>query len=140
MDDKGSFNKIGDWYNNIQKNNLNKDINSINSILLANKKDLNDDKKIITLEQGKNLAKQYKFNLFKEISCKDENDIDNILDIFNDIANFYYKFKELSSSYLDSDLSYEASNSLIEYSNNENNILPENIHKQSKKKCCCFII
>jgi small GTP-binding protein len=146
VDDKQSFNKICDWYNSLHNKNSNNEISNINSILLGNKKDLSDDKKIITYEQGKNLAKQYKFNLFKEISCKDENDKDNILDIINNIGSYYYKYKELRLSSFDSEnLSYEASNSLIlEYSNKENN---NNNNKnqtkelqKSKKKCCCLII
>ena len=150
VDDKQSFNKICEWYNILHNKNSNNEISkiniNINSILLGNKKDLNDDKKIITYEQGKNLAKQYKFNLFKEISCKDENDKDNFLDIINNIGSYYYKYKELRVSSIDSEnLSYEASNSLImEFSNEENN---NNINKnpiqedkKSKKKCCCLII
>ena len=145
VDDKQSFNKICDWYNSLHNKNSNNEISNINSILLGNKKDLSDDKKIITYEQGQNLAKQYKFNLFKEISCKDENDKDNILDIINNIGSYYYKYKELRLSSFDSEnLSYEASNSLIlEYSNKENNNNNKNQtkeHQKSKKKCCCSII
>ena len=144
VDDKQSFNKICDWYNSLHNKNSNNEISNINSILLGNKKDLSDDKKIITYEQGQNLAKQYKFNLFKEISCKDENDKDNILDIINNIGSYYYKYKELRISSFDSEcLSYEASNSLIlEYSNKENNNNKNQTkeHQKSKKKCCCLII
>ena len=144
VDDKQSFNKICDWYNSLHNKNSNNEISNINSILLGNKKDLSDDKKIITYEQGQNLAKQYKFNLFKEISCKDENDKDNILDIINNIGSYYYKYKELRLSSFDSEnLSYEASNSLIlEYSNKENNNNKNQTkeHQKSKKKCCCSII
>lgn len=144
VDDKQSFNKICDWYNSLHNKNSNNEISNINSILLGNKKDLSDDKKIITYEQGKNLAKQYKFNLFKEISCKDENDKDNILDIINNIGSYYYKYKELRLSSFDSEnLSYEASNSLIlEYSNKENNNNKNQTKElqKSKKKCCCLII
>ena len=144
VDDKQSFNKICDWYNSLQNKNSNNEISNINSILLGNKKDLSDDKKIITYEQGQNLAKQYKFNLFKEISCKDENDKDNILDIINNIGSYYYKYRELRVSSFDSEnLSYEASNSLIlEYSNKENNNNKNQTKElqKSKKKCCCLII
>ena len=144
VDDKQSFNKICDWYNSLHNKNSNNEISNINSILLGNKKDLSDDKKIITYEQGQNLAKQYKFNLFKEISCKDENDKDNILDIINNIGSYYYKYRELRVSSFDSEnLSYEASNSLIlEYSNKENNNNKNQTkeHQKSKKKCCCLII
>ena len=144
VDDKQSFNKICDWYNSLHNKNSNNEISNINSILLGNKKDLSDDKKIITYEQGQNLAKQYKFNLFKEISCKDENDKDNILDIINIIGSYYYKYRELRVSSFDSEnLSYEASNSLIlEYSNKENNNNKNQTkeHQKSKKKCCCSII
>jgi small GTP-binding protein len=144
VDDKQSFNKICDWYNSLHNKNSNNEISNINSILLGNKKDLSDDKKIITYEQGQNLAKQYKFNLFKEISCKDENDKDNILDIINNIGSYYYKYRELRVSSFDSEnLSYEASNSLIlEYSNKENNNNKNQTkeHQKSKKKCCCSII
>lgn len=144
VDDKHSFNKICEWYNNLHNKNSNNGISNINCILLGNKKDLNDDKKIITYEQGQNLAKQYKFNLFKEISCKDENDKDNILDIINSIGSYYYKYRELRVSSFDSEyLTYEASNSIIlEFSNKEsnNNKNPIKEYKKPKKKCCCLII
>ena len=136
VDDKTSFNKINEWYTIFQQKSLN---NNINNILIGNKKDLDNDKKIITFEQGENLARQYKCFMFKEISCKNEDDIDNILEFFNIIANTYYKYNgSRYMSFDDESLSYEASNSIIEILNKEQKSKIQK--KQKKKRCCCLII
>ena len=62
------------------------------------------------------MAKEYKFCLFKEISCKlqTEEEINNILDVFDTIAKYFYKSNRDRKSTVDSDsLNYEASNSFI---------------------------
>ena len=54
----------------VKENNAKTGNNEMKSILLANKKDLNDENRKISFEQGEALSKEYNFYLFKEITCK----------------------------------------------------------------------
>ena len=139
IDDKESFNKIKDWFSNLKKYNNN---NEIKTALLANKKDLDINKRVITVEQGEHLSKEFNFTIFKEISCKSDNEenIKNILDVFDNIALSYYKYyKIMKCSSIDSySFNYIARNSLIVLGQNDDQPLklPEE-QKRKKKKCCC---
>ena len=138
IDDKESFNKIKDWFSILKKNNS----NEIKTALLANKKDLDINKRVITFEQGQNLSKEFNFTIFKEISCKNDNEenIKNILDVFDNISLSYYKFyKIMKCSSIDTEsFNYEASNSLIILGQNDNQPIKQPVEKKrKKKKCCC---
>ena len=74
--------------------------------------------------------------MFKEISCKEESveEIDNIIDVFDIIAKYYYKLnKQRNSTYDGESLNYEASNSIIELSNKSES---KKGKKNKRKKCC----
>ena len=141
IEDKQSFDRIKDWVYNANENNAKTGNNEMKNILLGNKKDLGDEKRKITFEQGEALAKEYKFCLFKEISCKlqTEEEINNILDVFDTIAKYFYKSNRDRKSTVDSDsLNYEASNSFIELSKTVKKLNKEKEKQQQKKKkgCC----
>ena len=134
IDDKKSFDRIKYWISNTIENNFN---NDIKNILLGNKKDLSENGRKITYEEGENFAKENKFIVFKEISCKDKSqeEIDNILDVFDNIAKYYYKLSKQRSSTLESEsFNYEASNTIIELSKNYTKKKKGKLKK--KKKCC----
>lgn len=140
LDNIQSFNKIKEWLTNFQKDNPG---NNIKHIILANKKDIEEDKRKITFEEGENLAKEYKCNIFKEISCKNNNEeeVNNILGIFDEITKFNYNsYKKLRSSTLESEsFSYQASKTIYELSEKSKSE-GLTIGKEKSGCCCCCII
>ena len=133
IDDKQSFENLEKWLSNAKENGQN---NEIKNILLGNKKDLSEDKRKIKYEEGEEFAKNNEFVMFKEISCKDQSveEIDNIIDVFDIIAKYYYKLnKQRNSIYDGESLNYEASNSIIELSNKSES---KKGKKNERKKCC----
>jgi small GTP-binding protein len=144
IDDEKSFERIKVWLSISNDNNQKVNNNEMTCILLGNKKDLEKDKRKITFEKGKQLAEKYHFYLFKEISCLDQSEEErkNIVDVFDEIAKYYYKLHKERALTLEEDsiMEYEASKSFIEMSrkisikeNEEKNA--KNI-KNKKKKCC----
>ena len=136
IDDKESFNKIRDWFLNLKEYNKN---NEIKSTLLANKKDL-DSKRVITFEQGQNLAKEYNFTNFKEITCKINNEEDNknIINVFDNIALLFYQYHKLKVFSIDSDsFNYEATNSMMALEQNDSQEENKKVEIKSRKPCCC---
>lgn len=133
LDNIKSFNTIKEWLSNFQKDNPD---NKIVKILLANKNDIEEDKRKITFKEGENLAKEYKCAIFKEISCKNDEEPKNILDIFDQIAKSYYNYnKQLKRTSIDSEsLSYEASKTIYEISENSNS---NSLTSRNEKCCCC---
>ena len=138
IDNIQNFYKIKDWISEVKENNAKTGNNEMKSILLANKKDLNDENRKISFEQGEALSKEYNFYLFKEISCKTqtEEEINNILDVFDTIAKYYYyksNRESISASSNDS-MNYEASNSFIQLAKDVKKLKKE---KKKEKKGCC---
>ena len=122
IDDLQSFDKLKDWIYKAKDNNQ----NEMKGILLGNKSDLESSRKV-SFYQGENFAKENKFVLFKEISCKNDNDSEKILEVFDEISKITYA--KGRTSVLDSDsMNYEATNSM--------RALNKKMHKEKKKKCC----
>ena len=140
IDNLKSFERIKDWMNYSRENNPKAETNEVKNILLGNKKDLGDEKRKVSYSDAENFATNNKFLVFREISCKDDNEeeINNILEVFDEIAkNYYDDFKKRRSSTLDSEsLTYVASKSMmdmIEISHKKNN---KKEKKKTKKNCC----
>ena len=122
IDDLQSFDKLKDWIYKAKDNNK----NEMKGILLGNKSDLESSRKV-SFYQGENFAKENRFVLFKEISCKNDNDSEKILEVFDEISKITYA--KGRTSVLDSDsMNYEATNSM--------RALNKKMHKEKKKKCC----
>ena len=111
-----------DWVYKAKDNNS----NDMKGILLGNKSDLESNRKVSSYE-GENFAKENKFVLFREISCKNDNDSEKILEVFDEISKITYLRGRTSN--LDSEsMNYEASNSM--------RALNKKMNKDKKKKCC----
>ena len=144
IDDDNSFERIKTWFSISNENNNKANNNGMTSILLGNKKDLKEDKRKVTFEKGKQLAESYQFYLFKEISCldKSEEERKNIVDVFDEIAIYYYKLHKNRALTLEEDslMEYEASKSFIEMTRKislrENEKKNANKIEKKKKKCC----
>ena len=124
INDENSFNRIPGWIKELEDKNVKNDNNSENEeplmvkILLGNKTDLEDERKI-TIEEGENFANNNGFSFFTEISCKENKDEENnkkINKIIEVIGKEFYKYSNRerlnSSSYV-----YEASQSLLDSKN-----------------------
>jgi small GTP-binding protein len=125
--DEKSFNNIENWLKKAQEKNTQKD-NKMKSILLGNKKDLDQIKRNVSYNNGQQFAEKNNFMLFKEISCKDD-DNKIILEIFDEIAKDYYinnKLNKESTEENDS-MFYEASSSILDMS----------VREEKKKRKCC---
>ena len=115
-------------------------------VLLGNKKDLENERKV-TYEQGEELAKNKKFEIFREISCNSEieengenKNIEEIIDLFDNIGKkVYIDFVKDDRGRLNSaSYCYQATNSIL-YSNENGNNDSKNDNKSSS--CCgCMII
>ena len=112
---KDSFNAIENYYIKEIKD-LCKE--NINVILVGNKTDLKD-KRIISSEDGANLAKKYHF-YFKETSCEYNS---NVADAFETIISMTHK------EMLKNKEAYSAEKSDLKQLKEEN-------EKKFKKKCC----
>ena len=128
IDKENTFDNIKKWYNKFYENCTG---NSIN-ILLGNKSDLKDENRKVSYEQGKNFAKNNNLKIFKEISCKsnDDNEVNNIIETFDEIAKYIYDiYKDTINTSSSIDINYVASNSMV--------ALGEKQRKnKSGKKCC----
>ena len=140
IDNLKSFQRIKEWVNYSLENNTKSEANEVKSILLGNKTDLGGEKRKISYSEAENFAKNNKFLSFREISCKNDNEkeINNILEVFDEIAKIYYdEHKKRRTSTLDSEsMTYVASKSMMdmmEISRNKNN---KNQQKKKKKNCC----
>ena len=88
-----SFDALPNWIENFYKNGPEQK----NIILIGNKKDLENERQV-SFEQGMELREKKNFAFFQEISCATENDekgendnIDEIISLFNDIGKRVYK-------------------------------------------------
>ena len=112
IDKENTFDNIKKWYNKFYENCTG---NSIN-ILLGNKSDLKDENRKVSYEQGKNFAKNNNLKIFKEISCKsnDDNEVNNIIETFDEIAKYIYDiYKDTINTSSSIDINYVASNSMV---------------------------
>ena len=132
--DKNDNNDNKDNNDKISENNKN-----LIKVLLGNKKDLDNERKV-TYEQGKKLSEYKKYDFFQEISCDSEinekgenNNIDEIIDIFDNIGKKIYKdFIKNGRGRLNSaSYCYQATTSILCSENSSNK------GKKEKKNCCC---
>ena len=164
INDSNSFNKIEQWdkilndKGNINDNddnnngdnnddNNNNDNNNFNlegdnkkeiiKVLLGNKKDLENERKI-SLEQGKKLSEDKNFAFFQEISCSleidekgENNNIDEIVSLFNNIA------KKLYDDYLKNDRGRLNSSSYCYQPTASILVGNESVKSKKSGSCCC---
>jgi Ras-related protein Rab-1A len=89
--DRKSFEKIADWFTQIQQSEPNEDSCKI---LIGNKSDLND-KREVSVEEGETLAREYNVP-FMETSAKDSVNVDNLFGVMAEAMR--QKSGNLSSS------------------------------------------
>ena len=129
INDLNSFKNINEYIKDLI--NENEEQNNIKKVLLGNKLDLGDERKV-EYKTVKKFSKNNKFNIFSEISCKNEysNIGNNIKDIFDSIGKMFYEERSrLNSS---ANLQYSASSSLVESREQSENKDDDN----DGKKCC----
>lgn len=123
IDDQKSFNRIPGWikeledkYTNNDKKKDNEDEQFMVKILIGNKSDLEEERKI-SFDEGKEFSKKNGFNHFVEISCKEENDkenndnIDKIIEVIGKECLKVFDSRERLNS---SSYNYEASQSILD--------------------------
>ena len=133
IDKEDSFKNVQRWFNNL-KDNTEKSEN----ILLGNKKDIIDEdesQRKVDTEIAEKFANDNKFLVFQEISCKnkDELEVENIYEVFDEIAKHYYNLwlekKDKSIS-----VNYVVSDSMMTLGKKHRNNQDDANNK--KKKCC----
>ena len=133
IDKEDSFKNVQRWFNNL-KDNTEKSEN----ILLGNKKDIIDEdesQRKVDTETAEKFANDNKFLVFQEISCKnkDELEVENIYEVFDEIAKHYYNLwlekKDKSIS-----VNYVVSDSMMTLGKKHRNNQDDANNK--KKKCC----
>ena len=133
IDKEDSFKNVQRWFNNL-KDNTEKSEN----ILLGNKKDIIDEdesQRKIDTEIAEKFANDNKFLVFQEISCKnkDELEVENIYEVFDEIAKHYYNLwlekKDKSIS-----VNYVVSDSMMTLGKKHRN--NQDVANNKKKKCC----
>ena len=133
IDKEDSFKNVQRWFNNL-KDNTEKSEN----ILLGNKKDIIDEdesQRKVDTEIAEKFANDNKFLVFQEISCKnkDELEVENIYEVFDEIAKHYYNLwlekKDKSIS-----VNYVVSDSMMTLGKKHRNDQDDANNK--KKKCC----
>ena len=129
IDKEDSFKNIINWFNNLKEKNNENTVN----ILIGNKKDLENENRRVTYEQGQEFAEENKFLLFREITCKgnDKNELENIYEIFDEIGKYYYNYykNRRNASATSVDMNYVASKTMIDIGEQQR----QTIHK---RKCC----
>ena len=126
---RNSFDRISDWVKQFE-NNSSKD-DDVLKILIGNKTDLNEERKV-TLEEGEDLAKKIGCQYFEEISCLDKENEENN-NKFNKIIEvigrkFYDAWKISKSDRLNSgSFNYVATESMLKVGEG----------RKEKKKCAC---
>ena len=119
IDDKNSFDDVGNWINI-----LNKFCPDCMKYLIGNKNDL-EKKREVQKEEGEKIKKSYNFNYFLETSAESGF---NIMNLLNNIAISIYKKEKEDEENLDEEL------------NKGRITLTKEIHQEDKiknKKHCC---
>ena len=135
IDNINSFDSINNWYKEVLDNNSKAGKNEMKSILIGNKKDVEESQRQVTKEKGEEFAKEHNFFLFKEISCKSENkeEMENIYGILDRIGKYIYEnYKETESSKKSESSNFVANKDLFEANKKDK----KDKNKKKKKKCC----
>ena len=129
INDLQSFKNIKEYIKDLI--NENEQQNYIKKVLLGNKLDLGEERKV-EFKSVKKFSKSNKFDIFSEISCKNEYpNGNNIKDIFDTIGKMFYEERSrLNSS---ANLQYSAPSSLVESRGQS-----EDKEDDKKKKKCCY--
>ena len=131
IENEDSFTNVKQWFDDL-KENIGE--NSVN-ILLGNKTDLEQEKRVVTFDQGKDFATKNGFYLFREISCKSDNkdEVENIMEVFDEIGKHFYEFyKSRRNATSSADMNYVATDSMIAIGEKQ-----RNKQKNPKKSKCC---
>ena len=133
IDKEDSFKNVQRWFNNL-KDNTEKSEN----ILLGNKKDIIDEdesQRKVDTEIAEKFANDNKFLVFQEISCKnkDELEVENIYEVFDEIAKHYYNLR-LEKKDKSISVNYVVSDSMMTLGKKHRNNQDDANNK--KKKCC----
>lgn len=132
IEKEDSFTNVKKWFDEL-KENIGE--NSVN-ILLGNKSDLEEEKRVVTFDQGEDFAKKNGFYLFREISCKSDNkdEVENIMEVFDEIGKHFYEFYKCRRNATSSaDMNYVATESMIAIGEKQRN----KQNKPKKKSKCC---
>ena len=133
-----SYNSIQESYKELINDN-NEESNNIKKVLLGNKLDLENERKV-DFNIAKNFAKENGFEICAEITCKtdEQQKIYKISNIFDAIGKLFYdEFTQSRDTYNMSSFHYIATNSILESKRNtEEQIYP----LEKKNRCCCCCI
>ena len=134
-----SYNSIQEWFKELINEN-NDDNNNVKKILLGNKLDLENERKV-DFKVADNFAKENGFEVFAEITCKNDEQqkIYNISNIFDAIGKLFYdEYTQSRDTYNVSSFQYIASNSILE---SKRNTIATQAKTEQKDGCCicvCF--
>lgn len=149
INDINSFNNVNNWLNELNdksNNNIEIEEKKMIKILVGNKKDLINERKV-TYEMGEKMKKDKNFFLFEEINCDKINKNSNEKDKKNEkecIKNLFFNIgKIIYKEYIQNKVSrtdtsvyvYEASNSILEISQDYQD--SSNFGGKSHKSCGC---
>ena len=138
INDLKSYNSILEWYKELINEN-NDENNNVKKILLGNKVDLENERKV-EFKVADTFAKENGFEVFAEITCKNDEKqtIFNISNIFDAIGKLFYdEYKQSRDIYNMSSFHYLASTSILESKRNNQNEDNEPVKK--RKSCCCCL-
>ncbi len=91
---KKTFEDVKDWIDLISEN-ITSNNNNFTIILVGNKTDLEDDRKI-SYEEGEKLAKDYKYSFYETSALNGSNVEEAFMDLVNKIINNYQKMNRKS--------------------------------------------
>ena len=126
-----SFNDIDGWVNDAKTNNTDK---TIHFVLIGNKIDLNDNRKV-TRERGKKFAEE-KGMKFVEVSAKTDVGIKELEDILAKIIYEEFK-KDKEPKKKEEDKNDKKSNEIIEEDDSEVDYIMGKEHTHSSSLCDC---
>ena len=131
IDNLDSFNTITNCLEELN-NKLRDKEKLIIKILIGNKNDLSDKRKV-NIQDGGDFANKNEFALFHEISCKemdDKNNNSNINEIVEKIGKMFYAKYTFNKTMLNSDsFNYKAPTTVLKSG--------ENVQKKKRKCCTC---
>jgi len=88
INELASFKKINEYFKHLVEEKGEQ--NHIKKILLGNKLDLGNERQV-EYSDAENFSKTYNFDIFSEISCKNEDYSNNIKNIFDSIGKIFYE-------------------------------------------------